>query len=167
MEVYGSKREARRRAVETPSDSAALIASAWPPYGREEIGLVARTLCRAATIPGAIGPRHFMSRLMQLGALLRKRGSRYATSKTWSAVAPGGRTIRFPAADPGAVAFKEMAAKHGGADYERALIEFIVPRLQPGDVFVDVGAHVGSVSAFAPTTGAPGFPIALQRARKS
>src|SRR3546814_19537666 len=56
-----------------------------------------------------------------------------------------------------------MAAKHGGADYERALIEFIVPRLQPGDVFVDVGAHVGYVSAFAAPTGAAVFAIEIQR----
>src|SRR3546814_1456025 len=47
--------------------------------------------------------------------------------------------------------------------YERALIEFIVPRLQPGDVFVDVGAHVGYVSAFAATTGAAVFAIEIQR----
>src|SRR3546814_17195723 len=98
-----------------------------------------------------------MSRLMQLGALLRKRGSRYATSKTWRAVAPGGRTIRFPAADPGAVAFKELAAKHGGAAYERALIAFIVPRPQTGHVFVVFGPHCGS---FTPLAAPP-------RARKS
>src|SRR3546814_17918314 len=56
-----------------------------------------------------------------------------------------------------------MADKHGGADYERALIEFVVPRLRPGDVFVDVGAHVGYVSAFAATTGAAVFAIEIQR----
>src|SRR3546814_15832225 len=82
---------------------------------------------------------------------------------TWSLPAPNGRVIHFPAADPGAVAFKEMADKHGGADYERALIEFVVPRLRPGDVFVDVGAHVGYVSAFAATTGAAVFAIEIQR----
>src|SRR3546814_5748496 len=84
---------------------------------------------------------------MQFVQVIRKRAARYATTKTWSLTAPNGRVIHFPAADPGAVAFKEMADKHGGADYERALIEFVVPRLRPGDVFVDVGAHVGYVSA--------------------
>lgn len=163
MHVYSSKREARRQAVETPSDSAALIASAWPPYSRDEIGQVTRALCRAATIPGAVGPKHFMSRLMQLGALLRKRAAHYGTSKTWSATAPNGREIRFPLGDPGAVAFRQMADQHGGKDYERALIEYAVSRLRPGDVFVDVGAHVGYISAFAATTGATVFAIEIQR----
>src|SRR3546814_18181727 len=96
MEVYGSNREARRRAVETPSDSAPLIASASPPYGREEIGLVARTLCPAATIPGAIGPRPLQSRLMPLSALLRQRVSRNPPPQTLRSVQPDGRPHQSP-----------------------------------------------------------------------
>src|SRR3546814_15382089 len=99
---------------------------------------------------------------MQFVQVSRKRAARYATTHTWSLTAPNGRVIHFPAADPGEVAFKEMADKHGGADYERALIEFVVPRLRPGDVVVDVGAHVVYARAFAAPTGASLVPIELR-----
>lgn len=148
MYVYKSKTEARRRAVEHPTDPTALIASAWPPFSRGDLGPMSQVLCRAATLPGAMGPRYFLTRLTQLAALLGKRAGRYGRVRTWSMTAPNGREIRFPLDDPGAVAFKAMADEYG-TDYERTLIEFICARLGPDDVFIDVGAHVGYISAFA------------------
>src|SRR3546814_9981014 len=149
-----ARTETRRRAVEFPDDPRALLASMWPPLARSDLAALPKTLRRAAAVGGAAVAHGRIRRLMQFVQVIRKRAARYATTKTWSLTAPNGRVIHFPAADPGAVAFKELADKHGGAEYERALIELVVPRLRPGDVFVDVGAHVGYVSAFAATTGA-------------
>jgi FkbM family methyltransferase len=162
MHIYKSKAEARRRAVEAPTDPAALMASSWPPFARSDLGRMSRVLCQAATLPGADGPRYFLSRLTQLAGLLSKQAGRYGRSKTWSMTAPNGREILFPLDDPGAVAFKAMADEYG-KDYEKTLINFICERLRPGDVFVDVGAHVGYISAFAATTGAAAFAIEIQR----
>ena len=162
MHFFKSKAEARRRAVQTPSDPAALIASVWPPFSRDEFGQVVRVLCRAATLPGADGPRYFMARLTQLAALLRKRATRYGKTQTWSVTAPNGREILLPLGDPGAVAFKSMADGYGSG-YEKALIDYVCGRLDPGDVFVDVGAHVGYIGAFAAATGATVFAIEIQR----
>lgn len=162
MHIFQSKTEARRRAVEVPTDPAALMASVWPPFTRDEFGKVVRVLCRAATLPGADGPRYFMTRLTQLAALLRKRAARYGKTATWRVLAPNGREILVPLGDPGAVAFKAMADEYGGS-YEQALIDYVCARLGPGDVFVDVGAHVGYIGAFAAAAGATVFAIEIQR----
>lgn len=162
MRVYNSKIEARRRAVQEPADATALLASEWPPYARDRMTHVTRVLRRAATLPQAAGPSYFMTRLQLLVALLRKRAARHASAQTWTVVAPNGRKILMPLGDPDAVAFKTMADQYGGG-YERALIDFVVARLVPGDVFVDVGAHVGYISAFAASAGAIAFAIEIQR----
>ncbi|GHD50988.1 hypothetical protein GCM10017083_24910 [Thalassobaculum fulvum] len=162
MRVFKSKAEARCHAVQTPSDPAALMASVWPPFARAEFNHVVRVLCRAATLPGADGPRYFMARLTQLAALLRKRAARYGKTQTWSVTAPNGREILIPLGDPGAVAFKTMADGYGGG-YEKALIDYVCARLGPGDVFVDIGAHVGYIGAFAAAGGATVFAIEIQR----
>lgn len=162
MPVYNSKAEARRRAVQVPSDVTALIASEWPPYSRARLGPMTQVLRRAATLPKAIGPSYFMSRIQLLVALLRKRTARHATSKFWTVTAPNGRPIRLPLGDPDAVAFKKMCDEYG-TDYEAALIRYVSDRVGPGDVFVDVGAHVGYISGFAAAAGATAFAIEIQR----
>lgn len=162
MHLFTSKTEARRRAVQVPADPAALMASVWPPLARDEFGHVVRVLCRAATLPGADGPRYFMARLTQLASLLRKRAARYGKTRTWSVTAPNGREILLPLDDPGAIAFKTMADGYGGT-YEKALIDYVCARVEPGDLFIDVGAHVGYVGAFAAATGATVFALDIQR----
>jgi len=162
MYVFKSKSEAKRRAVQTPTDPAALMASVWPPFSRTELGQMTRVLCKAATLPRADGPRYLMSRIMQLAALLRNRAARDGQTETWTMKAVNGQDILFPLGDPGAIAFKAMADEYGQS-YEKALIDFVVGRLGPGDVFVDVGAHIGYISAFAATTGASVFAIEIQR----
>ena len=164
MPISQSSLDPKRRVLEAPDDASALLASAWPPRTRADLGRLPATLRRAATLPDAVDIRHraWLWRLMQVVTVFKKRAASYGKTATWSMTAPNGQEILFPLGEPGAVAFKAMADEYG-QDYEKALIEYVVTRLVPGDVFIDVGAHVGYISAFAATTGASVFAIELQR----
>jgi len=167
---FKSRREARRRVVMEPGDASALLANYWPPFTREELLKVPERLRRVVVLGSVIGrlpgsvfsPKFLIWRVQEAVKFIREQLGRHATAKTWSSTAPNGKTIKFPLTSPSAIAFKEMADKYTPY-YEKALVDFLVQRLKPGDVFVDVGANVGYVSAFAATTGASVYAVEIQR----
>ena len=79
---------------------------------------------------------------------LRTRAARYGKPAVWTARTDTGQAIHMPLSEPAAVAFKKLVDESGGA-YERALIGYLRQRLGPRTIFVDVGAHVGYISAMA------------------
>lgn len=170
MTEFASKQQARRLAVRDPSNVSALAGGYWPPYSRAEMVKVPAVLRRVVALASSIGrapvyvlsPRFLVWRLQELAKVFKERGTRHRTSKSWSLTLSNGRTIRLPLDDPSAVAFKEMAAKFEPY-YEKALADFLIATLRPGDIFVDGGANVGYVSAVAATTGAVVFAVEIQR----
>lgn len=160
--LYESRAQERRRAVQEPGDINTVLAAAWPPYTREELSKLSRLLRLGAMTPGNDLPRYFASRIRRLLEVLQSRMARYGRTATWTAVAPNGQKILFPVNDAASVAFKKVVDEYDQL-YEKALIAFVTARLGPRDVFVDVGANVGYISAFAATTGASVFAVEMQR----
>ncbi len=170
MTEFKSKPQARRVAVQDPSNVSALLGGYWPPYSRAEMMKVPAVLRRIVALGASVGrmpdyvlsPRFILWRLQELAKVFSERGSRHKSSKSWSLTLSNGKTIRLPLDDPSAVAFKEMADKFEPY-YEKALADYLIATLMPGDIFVDGGANVGYVSAVAATTGAVVFAVEIQR----
>lgn len=159
---FESRDHARRRAVEHPEDVDTMLAAYWPPHSRDELKELALKLrCGRASQDGK-ATAYLFRRLKRALQAVNNRMLRYRDTPTWTMTAPGGRTIHFPINDYVSAEFKKMVDKYDQL-YERALIDFITPRLGPGDVFVDVGANVGYISAFAAATGAAVFAMEIQR----
>ncbi len=160
--TYESREAARRRAVAEPGDIGAIFAAQWPPYTREEVSALARSLRLGKVQPDNRLAAHFARRVNRVAQALNNRAARYGRTQTWSVTAPSGQVIQFPINDYSSTEFKKMVDQYDGL-YERTLIEFLADRLRPGDVFVDVGANVGYISAFAASTGAVVFSLEIQR----
>ena len=161
----------RRQAVEDPRQGAPLIGATWPPRTRAQL-LDSSKRIRHALVLRAAGlvddPGQFqylvraVDRIRQLIEFFQRREKRWQTRDVWPVTAPNGKVIKFPMTDPAADMFKKIVEEYGG-HYETALISFLNARLGPGDVFVDIGAHTGYVSAFAATTGCTVFALEIQR----
>lgn len=170
MAGFKSRTEAKHRVVESPDDISAMISSYWPPYSREELVKCPDALRRVVALGAAIGrmpssvmsPKFLLWRIQETVKLLQEQMGRHATTSTWSLPSPNGQVIKFPLTSPSAHAFKAMADEYTPY-YEKSLVDYLVDRLKPGDVFVDVGANVGYVSAFAATTGAAVYAVEIQR----
>ncbi len=154
---------ARRQAVADPADPGILLRTIWPLRARADIAPCSKLVRRLLVLGAPMAQTSALAvQVRNLLTFLTTRAGRYRQSKTWQITAPDGRSIVLPVGDPAAKAFKDMVDGYDGF-YEQALIEFIVPRLGPDDVMVDVGAHVGYVSCFAATTGAAVFAFEIQR----
>jgi FkbM family methyltransferase len=170
MTDFKTKMQARRIAVEDPTDVSALAGGYWPPFDRAEMMRVPLALRRIAALGMCVGrmpeqvlsPRFLLWRLQELVKVFTERTGRYRSAKEWSLTLSNGKTVRFPLDDPSAVVFKEMAGNYAPY-YEKAMADYLIDHLEPGDVFVDVGANVGYVSAVAATTGAAVFAVEIQR----
>ncbi|WPZ32268.1 FkbM family methyltransferase [Thalassobaculum sp. OXR-137] len=170
MNDFKTRSEARRISVENPHSVNAFAGGYWPPYSRAEMMKIPAVLRRivalgssARTMPDyVLSPRVMLWRLQELAKVISERTRRHASRTTWSLTLSNGKTVRFPLDDPSAVAFKDMAAEFEPY-YEKALADFLIETLKPGDIFVDGGANVGYVSGVAATTGAVVFAIEIQR----
>jgi len=170
MSDFKTKSQARRVAVQDPTDVSALAGGYWPPYDRAELMKVPVALRRIGALGVSVkampqyvlSPRFLVWRMQELAKVLNERAVRHGSRKTWSLSLPNRQTVRFPLDDPSAVAFKEMADKFEPY-YEKALAEYLIATLKPGDVFVDGGANIGYVSAVAASAGAVVFAVEIQR----
>lgn len=154
---------ARRSVLRDPSSADDLKAAVWPPRTRGELARAGRLLNRLKVLAGQSSALVYMdARIRALLENLQVRMQRYRAAKAWRAKAPNGQEIAFPLETQAAVAFKELIDGSSGL-YERPMLELIDRTVGPGDIFVDVGAHVGYVSAMAATTGATVFAIEFQR----
>lgn len=162
----------RRMAAEDPNDAGSLVGGTWPPESRMELVRAARKIKNALVLLASTrnveeGQRQYIGlvrdRVNQLIEYFQRRDKWWSTQQVWTAKAPDGRVIKFPANDPAAKMFKDIVDGWYGGLYEQALINYLWPRLGPGDVFVDVGAHTGYISAFAAATGASVFALEIQR----
>jgi FkbM family methyltransferase len=170
MIEFSSRLQARTIAVQRPQDANALAGSYWPPYSRAELMRVPAVLRRVFALGSSTGtmpdytlsPGFLLWRIQELVKVIKERAVRHHSRKTWSLTLSTGRTVKFPLDDPSAIAFKDMAGKFEPY-YEKALAEYLIATLKPGDVFVDGGANVGYVSAIAATTGAAVFAVEIQR----
>jgi len=162
MERLQSRAEARRRAVLDPGQVAAVLSAQWPPRSRQELAALTRTLRRGQVTPDNTQAAYFISRVTRLVGWLKHRMARYSRTPTWTVTTAAGQNILFPINDPASTDFKTMVEGYPES-YEKALIDFMMSRLQPGDVFVDVGANVGYISGFAATARAAVFALEIQR----
>lgn len=154
---------ARRQAVADPADPGFLLRTIWPLRARADIAQCSKLVRRLLVLGVPVSQTSALAvQVRNLLAFLTNRAGRYRQSRAWRISAPDGRSIQLPVGDPAARAFKDLVDGYDGF-YEQALVEFIVPRLGPDDVMVDVGAHVGYVSCFAATTGAAVFAFEIQR----
>ncbi len=160
--AFESRDAARRRAVDAPDDIAAVFAAQWPPYTRDELTALMRSLRIGKLQPDGRMAEYFARRVSQVAQAFNNRMSRYGQTAVWTMTAPGGRQLHFPINDRPSTAFKKMVDGYDGL-YERTLIDFVTARLRPGDVFVDVGANVGYISAFAASAGAVVYALEIQR----
>lgn len=167
---FTSRTESRRRVVVAPDDVHALLGSYWPPFSRAELMKIPDRLRRIVVLGSVVGrlpgnvfsPQFLIWRVQEAVKFLREQAERYSTARTWTLTAPNGRTIKFPLTSASAIAFKEMAGQYTPY-YEKSLVDFLLARLGPGNVFVDIGANVGYVSAFAATSGAAVYAVEIQR----
>ena len=159
---FAARDDARRRAVQEPGDVEAALVAQWPPYSRDELKALGRKLNRAKVARDGTVAAYIARRLGRAVQAINNRALRYRETPVWSMTAPNGREVRFPINDYASTEFKKLVDRHGQL-YERTLIDFVTRRLGPGDVFVDVGANVGFISAFAATTGAAVFSLEIQR----
>lgn len=156
--------------MQHPQDVTALAGGYWPPYSRAEMMKVPAVLRRIVALGASAGvmpdytlsPRFLLWRLQELAKTFGERTARYRNARSWSLALPNRKIIRFPLDDPSAVAFKDMADKFEPY-YEKALADYLLATLKPGDIFVDGGANVGYVSAVAASTGAVVFAVEIQR----
>lgn len=162
LPAFGSRDHERRKAVQTPGDINAVLAAYWPPYSRDELNKFSRVLRLGGLTPQNVLAGYLARRMNRTIQALQNRAARYNQTKVWGMTAPNGRKIMFPINDYSSTQFKKMVDGYDQL-YEKTLIEFVVARLGPGDVFVDVGANVGYISAFAATTGAAVFALEIQR----
>jgi len=154
--------KARRHAVENPDDLPAMFRAEWPPLDREQVVKLRRTVKRGAVMADKRAPIYLARRLHRFALVLQHRFARYRKTETWTAVAPNGLSVNFPLNDFASTEFKALVEKYDSF-YERTLIDFVSSRIRPGDVFVDVGANLGYVSAFVAKAGAMVFAIEIQR----
>ncbi len=163
MATIPTREQARMLAVLRPAEPNLLLMSVWPPQSAAGLPAAAR-MARAVAVlaPGSQEAWYVGARIEHVRQYLTTRADRYGNPPTWSATTDTGREIRMPLSEPPAVAFKRLVDEAGGA-YEKALIGYLRRRLGPGSVFVDVGAHVGYVSAMAAATGAAVFALEMQR----
>lgn len=157
-----TRNAARRRAVTEPGDLSAMFEAEWPPRNRAELVKAHRSLRRGVVLADQQIPAYLARRLQRFVAATQHRNSRYRQTETWTAVAPGGLSVRFPLNDFASIEFKKLVDRFDKL-YELTLIDFLVTRIRPGDVVVDVGANLGYVSAFAAVAGATVFALEIQR----
>ena len=162
MLELSTREKARRQAVENPTDLPAMFAAEWPPFDRESLVKLRKSVRRGIVMPDKQLAVHLSRRIQRFTKALQHRIERYRRTKTWTAVAPSGLSVQFPLNDFASVEFKNLVDKHDQF-YERTLIDFVASRIEPGDVFVDVGANVGYVSAFIAKAGAAVFAMEIQR----
>lgn len=162
---------ARRNLLLNPADPGATLASYWPPITRVDLARCAQFIRRAALLmdtPSGVDPTlrsrlsHMRYRVQELIQYIRQRTLRVGNTKSWQATTRSGQVVKFPLFEGPARLFKEIAEGYEGG-FEHALHDFITETLRPGDVFVDVGAHIGYASGFAATTGASVFALEVQR----
>ncbi len=157
------RQTARLKLLQDPANAQHMLMTEWPPRSRTELARIGKLL---PCLNILMGPRNELlymdARVHSLLEHLQQRARRYSVQKAWTATAPNGRSVEMPLNSSAAIAFKAMVDDAGGA-YERPMLALIDSQLRPGDVFVDVGAHVGYVSAMAATTGATVFAIEFQR----
>ena len=158
-----NREQARQFAVQRPNNANLLLMSVWPPESRADL-VAASRMVRFAEILGARSNElwYVSARISHVVEYLKTRATRYGKPAVWTARTDTGQAIHMPLSEPAAVAFKKLVDESGGA-YERALIGYLRPRLGPRTIFVDVGAHVGYISAMAAATGASVFALELQR----
>ena len=158
-----NREQARQFAVQRPNNANLLLMSVWPPESRADL-VAASRMVRFAEILGARSNElwYVSARIAHVVEYLRTRAARYGKPAVWTARTDTGQAIHMPLSEPAAVAFKKLVDESGGA-YERALIGYLRPFLGPRTIFVDVGAHVGYISAFAASAGAMAFAIEIQR----
>lgn len=154
--------KARRRAVENPSDLAAMFEAEWPPLSREHLVKLRKSIRRGIVMKDLRLPTYLMRRIKRFTAAMQHRAERYRKTQAWKAVAPNGMVVAFPLNDFASTEFKSLVEKYDSF-YERTLIDFVCSRIQPGEVFVDVGANLGYVSAFIAKAGATVFAVEIQR----
>ncbi len=154
---------ARRAAVLEPANVQANLHAAWPPHARDGLTRTEALLKRLRVLAGDNPTFTYMdARAWATLENCQLRADRYGTEKVWRMAAPNGRQLTFPLGTAAAEAFKSLVDEAGGL-YEWPLLKLIDTRVGPGDVFIDVGAHVGYVSAMAAATGATVFAIEFQR----
>jgi FkbM family methyltransferase len=162
LPAFGPRDRERRKAVQAPDDINAVLAGNWPPYSRDELSKFSRALRLGGLTPQNVLAGYLARRISRAVQALQNRSTRYGQTKAWSMTAPNGRKIMFPINDYSSTQFKKMVDGYDQL-YEKTLIDFVTARLGPEDVFVDVGANVGYISAFAATTGASVFALEIQR----
>lgn len=163
MAITPTRKQARMLAVLRPAETNLLLMSVWPPQGETELAAAARMARIAAVLaPGSQEVWYITTRIQHVRQYLDTRRRRYGSPPTWTAVTDTGRTVHMPLSEPPAAAFKKLVDEAGGA-YEQALIGYLSQRLGPESVFIDVGAHVGYISAMAAATGASVFALEMQR----
>ena len=167
-----ARREAARRILlGDPADLAATVEAHWPPLTRTDLARCAKSIRRAvllidtptgsnAATRTRLGQMRY--RVQELIQYIRQRTVRVANVATWQATTRNGQVVTFPLSDGPARTFKEIADGYEGG-FEHALHDYITETLGPGDVFVDIGAHIGYASGFAATTGASVFALEVQR----
>jgi len=163
MVTIQNRGQARKLAILRPSDPGLLLMSVWPPECRDDLVAAARMVRRARLVdPASKEAWYVATRLEHVDAYLGTRARRYGDPPVWTVHSDTGRAIHMPLTEPPAHAFKRLVDESGGG-YERALIDYLRHRLGPRSLFVDVGAHVGYVSAMAAATGAAVFALEMQR----
>lgn len=163
MATIQNRDQARMLAVLRPGDANLLLMSVWPPESRADMQAASRMARIAAILkPGSEEVWYVSTRIRHVEQYLATRAARYGRPPVWTACGDSGRPVHMPLSEPPAVAFKALVDAAGGA-YEQALIDYLRRRLGPKTLFVDVGAHVGYVSAMAAATGAAVFALEMQR----
>jgi FkbM family methyltransferase len=163
MATIQTREQARMLAVLRPAEANLLLMSVWPPQSEQDLAAAARV----ARMVGVLAPDsqetwYVNTRIAHVRQYLETRRTRYGAPDTWSVQTSTGRVIRMPLGEPPAAAFKKLVDDAGGG-YERTLIAYLRGHLGPRSVFVDVGAHVGYISAMAADTGAAVFALEMQR----
>lgn len=162
---------ARQSLLRDPANAAATVDAHWPPITRNDLARCAQSIRRAVLLldtPSGLDPvlrtrlAHMRYRVQELIQYIRQRTLRAANVATWQVTTRAGQVVNFPLIDGPARVFKEITDGYEGG-FEHALHDFVTARLRPGDVFVDVGAHIGYTSAFAAAAGASVFSIEIQR----
>jgi len=163
MATIQTREQARMLAVLRPAEPNLLLMSVWPPQSEAGLGAAAR-MARAVAVlaPGGQESWYVTTRIAHVRQYLKTRADRYGSPPTWTATTDTGREILMPLSEPPAIAFKGLVDEADGA-YEKALVGYLRGKLGPASVFVDVGAHVGYVSAMAAATGASVFALEMQR----
>lgn len=162
--VYAVEADAlRRRLVLDPADfgrlsafSSFALVNNWPPH---RVHRLYRWYATLADHP-EIGPRLMWLSRFPLGQKLR-HSVLPPTRSVRSIDFGAGLSLRFADGHPVAGEFMRRVLPQDGV-HEPELVEHLRRTVRPGDVVVDIGAHVGYVSCIAAALGAAVFAVELQ-----